>query len=667
MARHGQPARPGAKLNGVTSPTTTRYGEWVSPISARDLTAAARRLHFPALVGEEVWWNEDRPAEGGRTTVMARRADGEVVSLLPAPWSVRSRVHEYGGRSFLPVPTSAGPALVFVNYTDQRLYRLDPGAGTPVPLTPAPATPGGLRYVDLVLSPDGARILCVRERHEGEEITRHLVAVPVDGRAADTPSAIVEIVSDSRFLAHPRLSPDGRRLAWLAWDHPRMPWDGTELRVGQLGPDGAVSSWRTVLGGESEAVLQPEWDGDGHLFAVSDREGWWNLYRVPAEGGAPTPLHRAPEEFGAPLWQLGMTTYGRLADGRLLCVHGTGTQRLGVLDPATGELSDLELPYRTLSANLSVVGDQATVVAADPTRPTAVILVRPGTGQWEVVRPAVDPESLPDPAYLPVPESTTLTGPDGREVYVHIYPPRNPDHTAPEGERPPYLVLVHGGPTAQSMVALDLAKAFFTSRGIGVLDVNYGGSTGYGRAYRQRLDGAWGEVDVEDCVVAAQALVERGDADPDRLAIRGGSAGGWTTLCAVTSTDVFAAATSLYGVADATKLTETTHDFESRYVANLVGPGGEARSPIHRADQTRCPVLLLQGAEDPVVPPDQAEAFRDALAAKGIPHALVVFPGEAHGFRRAETIQAAAEAELSFYGQVMGFEPPGVPRLDVAR
>lgn len=650
----------------MTSPTTTRYGEWVSPISAKDLTASARRLHFPTLVADEVWWTEDRPEEGGRTTVMAWRG-GEAVSLLPAPWSARSRLHEYGGRSFLPVPTEAGPALVFVNYTDQRLYRLDPGATAPVPLTPAPTTPGGLRYADLALSPDGAWVWCVRERHDDGDVVRHVVAVPVDGRAADTPSAVVEVVSGSRFLAHPRLSPDGTTLAWLAWDHPRMPWDGTELRVGAVAEDGTVPRWRTVLGGESEAVFQPEWDDDGHLFAVSDRSGWWNLYRVPAAGGDPVPLHPAEEEFGAPLWQLGMTTYGRLADGRLLCVHGTGTQRLGVLDPATGALSDLDLPYRTLGANLVVAADRAAVVAGDPTRPSALILVRPGTGEWEVVRPTVDPASLPDPAYLPVPESLTLTGPDGRDVHVHVYRPRNPDHVAPEGELPPYVVFVHGGPTSQSPAVLDLGKAYFTSRGIGVLDVNYGGSTGYGRAYRRRLDGAWGVVDVDDCVAAARALVERGEADPRRLAIRGGSAGGWTTLCAVTSTDVFAAGCSLYGVADVARLAETTHDFESHYVGNLVGPDGEARSPIHRADQTRCPVLLLQGSDDPVVPPDQAAMFRDALVAKGIPHALVVFPGEAHGFRRGEHIQAAAEAELSFYGQVMGFEPPGVPRLDVSR
>lgn len=612
------------------------------------------------LVGEEVWWAEDRPEEGGRTTVMMMRLSGEKVSLLPAPWNARSRVHEYGGRSFLPVPTTAGMAVVFVEFSDQRLYRLDPGASEPVPLTPAPQTPAGLRYADLVLSPDGRSIWCVRESHEGGRITRHVVTVAVDG------GGVTEVVSGSHFLAHPRLSPDRTRLAWIAWDHPRMPWDGTELRVGELGADGTVSRWETLMGGESESMLQPEWDDDQHLFAASDRSGWWNLYRVPVAGGVPVPLHPAEEEFGVPLWQLGLTTFGRLADGRLICVHGTGTQRLGVLDPDTGDLTDLDLPYRTVTPQLSVFGDRAVVVAGDPTLPTSVLRVRPGTGEWEVIRSSVDAETLPDPGFLPVPESVAaLPGPDGRDVHVHIYRPTNPDHVGPDGALPPYVVFVHGGPTSQSPAVLDLSKAYFTSRGMGVVDVNYAGSTGYGRAHRQRLYGAWGVADVEDCVAAARALVAQGEADPERLAIRGGSAGGWTTLCAVTGTDVFAAGTSYFGVADVRRLAETTHDFESRYVESLVG--SEDPSPIHRADQTRCPVLLLQGADDPVVPPDQAEVFRDALAAKGIPHALVVFPGESHGFRRAETIEAAAEAELSFYGQIMGFDPPGVPRLDLTR
>ncbi|HLV58751.1 MAG TPA: prolyl oligopeptidase family serine peptidase [Natronosporangium sp.] len=644
------------------------YGEWTSPISARTLVTGVRTLSYPTLVGDEVWWAEDRPDEAGRTAVVARRADGTLVDLLPAPWSARTRVHEYGGRSFLPVPVGTGVALVFANAADQRLYRLDPGAGAPVPLTPPPESPRALRYADPVLSPDGTRVWCVRERHVDGDLDRHLVSVPLDGSGAADPDRVREIVGGSRFLAHPRPSPDGTRLAWLAWDHPNMPWDGTQLRVGRLAPDGTVPEWSTVLGGPSESVFQPEWDGDDHLVAVSDRSGWWNLYRVPAAGGDPTPLYPAAEEFGAPLWRLGATTWGRLGDGRLLCVHGTGTQRLGVLDPATGTMDDLDLPYQTLFPNLHVAGSRAVLVAGSPRLPTAVVTVDVPTRRHEVVRTAVDPQVLPDPEWLPVAESTSLPGPDGREVHVHIYPPRNPEYTGPPDARPPYVVFVHGGPTSNSPAVLDLAKAYFTSRGIGVLDVNYGGSTGYGREYRERLAGRWGVVDVEDAAAAARALVARGDADGARLAIRGGSAGGWTTLCAVTSTDTFAAGTSLFGVTDARRLAEITHDFESRYLDKLLGAdvlANDTRSPLHRADQTRCPVLLLQGSDDPVVPPEQAEQFRSALVAHGIRHALIVFEGEQHGFRKADSIVAAAEAELSFYGQVMGFHPPGVPVLEL--
>lgn len=652
----------------MTSPTATPYGEWRSPISAADLTAATRRLSFPALVGDEIWWAEDRPDQAGRTTVMARRPGGRVEELLPAPWGARSRVHEYGGRAFLAVPGPAGHGLVFANFDDQRLYRLDPHAPAPVPLTPAPAGYAALRYADLVLSPDASEIWCVRERHHAGDLDRHLVAVPVDGRGAGDPAAIRELAGGSRFLAYPRLSPDRTRLAWLAWDHPNMPWDGTELRVGTLDA-GRVTSWSTVLGGRSESVFQPEWDGEGHLLAVSDRSGWWNLYRVPAPGtaGAVEPLCPREEEFGAPLWQLGAATWGRLPDGRLLCLHGVGDQRLGVLDPASGELADLDLPFQTYTPSLAVAGDRAVVVAGGPTDPPAVIAVEVNTGTAEMVRPAADPAILPDPAWLPVPEPATFAGPGGRDVHAYVYPPRNPEHTGPAGALPPYVVFVHGGPTSHSPATLDLAKAFFTSRGIGVLDVNYGGSTGYGRAYRQRLAGAWGEVDVADVTAAAQALVARGDADPARLAVRGGSAGGWTTLCAVTSTDRFAAGTSLFGVTDVRRLAAITHDFESRYVQTLVGEElPDERSPLYRARDTRCPVLLLQGAADPIVPREQAERFRDALVAAGVRHALLVFPSEHHGFRRAASIARAAEAELSFYGQVMGFEPPGIPVLALA-
>jgi dipeptidyl aminopeptidase/acylaminoacyl peptidase len=661
------------------SRTVTPYGEWVSPISATAMTAAARRLSFPAVVGDEVWWSEDRPHEGGRTAVMARRGDGTLAELLPAPWSARNRVHEYGGRSFLAAPGPDGPALVFVNFADQRLYRLDPATDPPSPLTPEPSEDDEVRYADPVLSPDGSAVWCVRERLHGGDVHRHLVAVPLDSSAGKDPAAVRELVGGSRFLANPRPSPDGTRLAWLAWDHPNMPWDGTELRVGWLAGDGSVANWSTVLGGVAESVFQPEWEDDANLLAVSDRSGWWNLYRVPAPvadpadradhdsaalGGEVTALYPAPEEFGAPLWQLGYATYGQLGDGRLLCVHGTGSQRLGILDPAAGSLTDLDLPYQTLTPTLAIGDGRAAVAAGSATRPGAVLSIDPSAGTWEVVRTALDPDNLPDQAWLPDAESLTLAGPGGREVHVHLYRPTSPDHTGPEGTAPPYVTFVHGGPTSHSPAVFDLAKAYFTSRGIGVLDVNYGGSTGYGRAYRERLTGRWGVVDVEDTVAAVKSLVARGEADPTRLAIRGGSAGGWTTLCAVVGSDVFAAGTSIFGVTDVRRLAEITHDFESRYVEKLVGEevlADDTRSPLHRADQTRCPVLLLQGSDDPIVPLEQAEQFRDALQANGLPHALMVLDGEMHGFRRAESIIAATEAELSFYGLIMGFQPPGVP------
>jgi dienelactone hydrolase len=653
--------------------TRTPYGEWTSPIAATALTMAARRLHFPAIVDDEIWWSEDRPDEAGRTTVMARTADGAIRELLPAPWNARNRVHEYGGRSFLAIPGApdggtTAPALVFAHFDDQRLYRLDRSSGPPVPLTPAGDGTAGSRYADPVLSPDHSEIWCVRERHHGGDLDRHIVAVPVDGRAADDPAAVREVVGGSRFLANPRPSPDGTRLAWLAWDHPQMPWDGTELRVGNLDPTGRVSDATTVLGGTTESVFQPEWDGPDHLVAVSDRTGWWNLYRIPASGGGTfTPLYPVHEEFGVPLWLLGFATWGRLADGRLVCWHGGS---LGVLDPTSGHLTDLDLPFRFFAPTLAVAGDRAVVVASSPDRPTAVLSIDLAGGDVEVVRTSLDPEQLPGAAWLPQVETTTLTGPAGRDVHVHIYPPRNPDHTGPEDAAPPYVVFVHGGPTGNSPASLDLGKAYLTSRGIGVLDVNYGGSAGYGRAYRERLTGQWGVVDVEDAAAAAAALVARGDADGERLAIRGGSAGGWTTLCAVVNTDVFAAGTSIFGVTDVLQLAKITHDFESRYMEKLVGDDiliNDTRSPLHHAGKARCPVLLLQGAEDPIVPAEQAEQFRDALAVSGVLHALLVFAGEYHGFRRAESIVTAAEAELSFYGQVMGFTPPGVPTLPLTR
>jgi dipeptidyl aminopeptidase/acylaminoacyl peptidase len=663
------------------------YGSWPSPITAADVARGGIRLGFPVLIDAaelggvpDVWWTEGRPDEGGRQVVVSALYG----DLLPAPFYARTRVHEYGGACWLPLPAqgSGRPDLVFSEWTDQRLYRLatdDARVGgvagaAPRPLTPAPAEPAALRYADLVLSPDGLEVWCVREEHAGEgpaaEVTRAIVAVPLDGSAADDPTAIRVVATGSQFFAFPRPSDDGRRLAWVAWNHPDMPWDATELRVGELA-DGVVSSSHAVLGGPGESVLEPEWADADRLYVVSDRSGWWNLYLVAATGAEPPrPLAPRDEEFSGPLWQLGYRHYGVLDDQRLLVVHGAGELALGVLDPASGALVDLDLPFTDWHPSLRVLGTTAVGVAASASTPAAVVRIDLSTGGYEVLRSAAD--DIPDAAYLPQPQSPVFEGLGGRNVHAHVYPPRNPDVRAPDDELPPYVVFVHGGPTADSPAVLDLEIAYFTSRGLGVIDVEYGGSTGYGREYRERLRGQWGVVDVEDCVSAAQALAKAGQADGARLAIRGGSAGGWTTLAALTRTTAFAAGTSYYGVAELLHFVSDTHDFESRYVDGMVGPLPEARdlyverAPLTHVDDVSCPVLLLQGLEDAIVPPSQAEMFRDALVAKGIRHAYIAFEGEQHGFRKAENVIASLEAELSFYGQVFGFTPPGVPVLQLS-
>jgi dipeptidyl aminopeptidase/acylaminoacyl peptidase len=647
------------------------YGEWPSPISAADLARSGLVLGFVASVGDEIWWGETRPWENGRATVVRRRADGVVVDALPQPWHARTRVHEYGGKAWLPVPAEDGhgPSLVFAHWDDQRLYLLEDGRDEPRPLTPDPAEPAALRYADPVLTSDGTEVLCLREAHRDGQVIRHIVSVPLDGSAATDDKLIREVAGGSDFLASPRVSPDGGRIAWVAWDHPRMPWDGTELRVASLEGGVAVSA-RTLLGGPEESVLQPEWADDGTLYAISDRGGWWNLHRVRVDSGEVQPLCSREEEFAFPMWLLGWVSYAVLRDGRLAVLHGTGTYSLGVLDPTTGALADLDLPFTVWSPTLAVGNEGVIGVAGSAQEPPTVVRVDPDAGVVERLRASTD--RIPEPDYLPQPRSEALSGPHGRMVHAHVYPPRNPQVRAPEAASPPYVVFVHGGPTAQSFPVLSLDVAYFTSRGIGVIDVDYGGSSGYGRAYRQLLNGQWGVVDVEDCVAAARALVDRGDADGARVAIRGGSAGGWTTLAALTSTDFFAAGVSYFGVADPLRFVQSTHDFESRYLDGLIGPLPQARevyaerSPLSHVDRLACPVLLLQGAEDEVVPRSQSLMFRDALATKRIPHAYLEFEGEQHGFRKESSIIAAHEAELSFYGQVFGFDPPGVARLELS-
>lgn len=638
--------------------TTAPYGSWISPLTARDLAESAHPVLGGAWVGDDVWWLEVRPTEGGRLAVRRRDDEGEIVDVLPEPWNARTRVHEYGGGSW--AVTDAGD-LVFAEFTDQRLYLLRHGSSAPEPLTPAE---GGFRFGDLSIRSD--RVIAVREIHSEEELRRDLVAVPLDASASDDPAALTSIVSGSHFLAAPSFSPDGTKLAWIAWEHPQMPWDGTELRVGDLDADGVVTGWRTLAGSVTESILQPVWLTDDTLLVSADPTGWWNLETIRLDG-ARTPLHPDDAEYGGPLWTLGTSWFTTTEDGRILATRTLGSDRLVSIQPSTGETRDIDLPLTAISLGARR-GSRLLLSGASSTLQAGLRVLDLETLDLSDVRLSLD--DLPDAEFLPRAEEHTFHG--VRDVHAFVFPPRNPDFTAPESELPPYVAFVHGGPTGRTTGTLDLTKAYFTSRGIGVIDINYGGSAGYGRAYRETLRGQWGVVDVEDTIAAVQGLAEAGLADPRRLAIRGGSAGGWTVLAALTSSGVFAAGASYFGVAELVRFAQDTHDFESRYLDGLIGPLPEAeelytsRAPLTHAAELATPVLLLQGLDDPVVPPSQAEMFRDVLVDRGLPHAYVAYEGESHGFRRAETIVHATESELSFYGQILGFVPDGVPVLPLS-
>ncbi|MCG7202564.1 prolyl oligopeptidase family serine peptidase [Streptomyces arenae] len=655
---------------------TKAYGSWSSPVDAALAAAHDGTPDWVGFVGGEPWWTEPRPAEGGRRTLV--RGDTRE-SVLPAPWNVRSRVIEYGGHPWdgaVPVD-GGGPLLVFVHFDDQRLYRYEPGG------EPRPLTPPGPRWAEPRLLLDRGEVWCVLEESTGDgpsDVRRVPAAVPLDGSAADDRAAVRELtVERHRFVTGPRLSPDGRRAAWLAWDHPRMPWDGTELLVGEVGDDGRLHAVRTVAGGPRESVAQVEWAADGRLLYASDRDGWWNLYR---DGVSPRPSGREDprlaslcpraEEFAGPLWRLGSRWFAPLADGLIAVVHGRGPTVLGVLDPETGEVADTAGPWAEFAPTLAVHGTRVVAVGAGPRTAPEVVELDTASGRARVVgTPHHDPV---DPAYYSEPQVRTFAGPGGREVHAYVHPPRNPGHTAPEGELPPYVIWAHGGPTSRAPLVLDLAIAYFTSRGIGVAEVDYGGSTGYGREYRERLREQWGVVDVEDCAAVALALAEEGSADRARLAIRGGSAGGWTTAASLTGTGVYACGTIAYPVLDLVGWgAGETHDFESQYLESLIGPRAEVperyaeRSPSEQVDRLTAPFLLLQGLDDVICPPAQCERFLARLDGRAVPHAYLTFAGEGHGFRRAETLVRALEAELALYAQVFGLDVSGIPALELVK
>ncbi|MCL4266478.1 MAG: S9 family peptidase [Anaerolineae bacterium] len=634
-------------MNGEIAP----YGSWKSPITSDLIVAGSIGLGEIQLDGEAIYWLEMRPSENGRSALVKWTPDGgragRIEEMSAAGFNARTLVHEYGGGSY----AVHNEALYFSNFIDQRVYVQYPYA-EPEPLTASEK----LCFADGVVDARRGRMICIREAHltPGEEAVNSLVSLNLDGN-----DEIGEtLAAGNDFYASPCLSPDGQKLAWLTWRHPNMPWDGTELWVGELDETGtAVHHLTLVAGGKDESIFQPKWSPDGTLYFVSDRSNWWNLYRW--QGGQVEAVCPMPAEFGLPQWVFRMSTYGFADAHTIICAYTQdGVWRLARLDVTSGQLEDFDLPFTDIGS-VQVGAGFVAFVGGSAIRPSSVIRLDLQTAQWQVLRQST--QLTVDAAYLSSPQAIVFPTANGLTAHAIYYPPQNRDFTAPVDEKPPLLTLSHGGPTSAAKATLNLGIQYFTSRGFAVVDVNYGGSTGYGRDYRQRLNGTWGIVDTQDCANAAHYLVAQGLADERRLAIRGGSAGGYTTLCAITFDDTFTAGASHFGISDLEAMTIETHKFESRYLDTLIAsyPEGKEvyvqRSPIHFIDQINCALILFQGLEDKIVPPNQAEMMFEALKAKGLPVAYVPFAGEQHGFRRADNIKRALDGELYFYSRVFGF------------
>ena len=638
---------------------TAPYGSWPSPIDAADVARGEALVEWLGFVGDEVWWTEARPEENGRSALMRHTPEG-IEEALPG-WDVRTRVIEYGGRPWQAVSGRAEDGIVFTHATDQRVYRYRPGS-EPFPLSPVGSWPAELRYSDF--SVRGHEVWCMREAATGPQATgavRHLVALPLDGSAADASSRVRELAATHHFMTGPRLEPGGDRVVWIGWNHPAMPWDTTEVMAATVTVDGALTEPTVVAGDGRQAITQIEWaaDGSGALYAVTDPNGWWNVHEILPDGGLRN-LLPLEEEFGDALWRIGLRWCLPLHDGGLAVLHGVGERRLGVLT-RDGQLTDFP-GEATEWSHPATDGRQIAAVAAGPRMRRTVVLADPADHGIEVLRP---PSDTSCDAWVSTPYRRTWRGPEGERVHAHVHPPHNPEVAAPKGELPPWVVFVHGGPSSRSHLVPNHEITYVTSRGIGVLDVQYGGSTGYGRAYRERLRESWGVTDVRDCATAVRGLVTDGLAAADRIAIRGGSAGGWTAAASLgTQPDLYQAAGIYYPVLDLVSWrTQGTHDFESRYSDGLIGPWPEAedryarRSPVAAAARIRTPFVLFQGLADTVCPPAQAEALLALIEESGPEHRYLAFEGEGHGFRRCDTISASLHAELELYGRTLGFAP----------
>ena len=638
------------------------YGSWKSPITADLLASTYVALDELRVDADDVYWSELRPADKGRNVIVQRKPDGTLTDITPPGFSARTRAHEYGGGCYIV----QNGTVYFSNYTDQRLYRQDPGSD-PRPLTP----PVDMRYADGIIDYRRNRIISVREDHTLKTPQAVTTVVSLDIEKGGEGKIIV---SGNDFYSTPRLNHDGSKLAWLTWNHPNMPWDGTELWVANVKPDGSLEKSEKVAGGLEESIYQPEWSPDGALYFSSDRSGWWNLYRQ--HNNQIEPLYPMEAEFGLPQWGFGSHTFVFDSSNQIICAYTKdGIWHLASLNPTKKTLRPIETRIsQILWGNLAEKNGTVFLIGGSATEPSSIVKIDLSTKETEILHRSR--EITVDKEYLSIPNSIEFPTENGRTAFAFFYPPKNPEYEAPQGERPPLLVVSHGGPTSFSPSTLRYEIQYWTSRGIGVVDVNYGGSTGYGREYRKRLNDNWGIVDVQDCVNATRYLASRREADGDRLGIRGGSAGGYTTLCALAFTSTFKAGASYFGVSDLELLAKDTHKFESRYLDKLVGPYPKrrdiyrARSPIYHVDGISSALILFQGLEDKVVSPDQSEKIFEAVKAKGLPVAYIAYEWEQHGFRRAENIKRSYEAELYFYSKIFQFnlaeqmEPVTIENLD---
>lgn len=622
------------------------FGSWSSPINAESIVAGCIRLGQIEIDENQVYWLESRPSEEGRNTIVARNSEGEVFDVIPFSYNARTRVHEYGGGSF----TVKDKIVCFSNFKDQNVYIKMPGKNIR-PLTKN----NNSRYADFCIDIRMKRVLCVREKisRSNGEPDNSIVSISLESLSDEK-----NLISGNDFYSSPRLSPNGKKITYLTWSHPQMPWDGTELWVADIKQDGSIGGKEKIAGSKKESVFQPEWSPDNILYFISDRNNWWNIYRF--KKNKVESLITMEADFGLPQWVFGLSTYDFYSESKMVCSFTEkGKWYLGLLDLETKDLELIKTKYDNISY-VRVMGQNLFMKASSPIQSPSIIKLNINTEKSEILRRSAD--DFISPEYISVPEQVAFPSLSGEEVYGFYYSPRNKNFRSKKGEKPPLIVMVHGGPTSSASASLDLKKQFWTSRGFAVFDINYGGSSGYGRGYRERLKGAWGVKDVDDCINGVKFLIKKGKVDGKRLIIRGGSAGGYTVLCALTFRDFFQAGTSYYGVSDLIKLTEETHKFESHYLDSLIGKYPEEirlyeeRSPINFAGELHVPVIFFQGAEDKVVLPGQSESFVSVLKEKGIPVSYILFEKEQHGFRKAQNIKRSLEAELYFYSRVFDFK-----------